>query len=460
MSWISNVRNFLSGSGNNSTLATTDGNKNANTNLRREISKLNVVREKQDAKTWRDAIEEAERAFWPFRVKMQTLFLDTVLEGHTKSCIRKRKKLTLLRNFRFADTNGKVNEDLTNRFKKTWFSLFVEYAIEAQLYGYTLISMGDLDETLDNPFPNLSILQRTHVSPDRMHIAKFPYSPAGIDFTKEPYSDWYVYVTTPSETGASFGRQCGYGELYSVGLYSIYLRNLYGQNASFIELFGQPLRVGTTDKLEGPEYDKFVSFMANMGGGNFIVKDGQDTVHFEESKTIGTAYKVYGDFEKRNADLVAKLLLGHADALNSTPGKLGSSQGGEQSPAQIALNETQATDGLFIEHIVNDELLPRLRNLGWTIPEDVKFEFENNDEADETRRTEDKDNLQTATFVKMLKDGGFEIDDEKYLSDRLGVKVVKSAPVAPAVPVAKQIEPARIDAANRVKSAVNRLYKR
>ena len=61
------------------------------------IAPYQFTRIKQDVQLWRDAITEAELAWYPHRVKMQRIFMDTILNGHVLACLNKRKNLTLLK---------------------------------------------------------------------------------------------------------------------------------------------------------------------------------------------------------------------------------------------------------------------------------------------------------------------------------------------------------------------------
>ena len=57
-------------------------------------------------------------------------------------------------------------------------------------------------------------------------------------------------MKTPSDTGQS---DCGYGLLYKVALYEIFLRNTLGYNGDFVELYSQPYRIGKTTKTNEDE---------------------------------------------------------------------------------------------------------------------------------------------------------------------------------------------------------------
>lgn len=385
-------------------------------NLTGYIAKVQLQRLRHDVQMWREAITEAENAWYPHRVKMQRMYIDTILSGHTLACINRRKNLTLLKEWEVIDANEKPNEDVKKLLNQKWFHNCLEYALDAQFYGYSLIALGDLE---NNKFPNLQPIRRWNVSPDRLNVAQFIYSLSGVNFLDEPYNDWHLWVTTPGQLGVS---QVGYGLLYNVALYEIMCRNLIGNNADASEMYGMPIRVGTTTKTEEEERATFEQALANMGSAGYIVKDQLDTIELVESSIAGQGFKIYGDFEKRLETKISKLILGHADAMDSVPGKLGGGQG-EINPAQQALDDIMQVDSLFVEEFVNNNLFPKLRNLGFVIPDGLTFRYSNNVEKELQRVNEDETNRKTADMVKVLKDSGFTVNPE-WVRERTGIDII------------------------------------
>lgn len=420
-------------------------------NLSYYISPVQFARIRNDIGLWREAIVEAELAWYPHRVKMQRIFQDTVLNEHVEACMKKRRRLTLLRDFKICDAKGKADEDLKLFFTQKWFADFQSYALDALFYGYSLISFGDLVQ--DN-FPDLSIVRRQNVSPDRLNVSSMVYMLSGEYFMEEPYRKWHVWVPTSSELGVS---PCGYGLLYKIAKTEIYLRNNTAFNADGIEIFGQPIRKGKTTKTDEGERGAFETALRNMGSSAYILlDDGQDELELVESKNSGTGYMIYGDFEKRQEAKISKVLLGHADALESTPGKLGSGQGEQESPVQTALNEIQAEDGKFTENIINNQLLPRLRTMGLKIPIDKHFEFENKKEQQQARAKEDSNNLVTATVAKTMKDAGLVYDPVDF-EQRTGIKTT-TAPEPVVVPPTNKPGDKK-PLSETVKNKLEKLYK-
>ena len=95
-----------------------------------------LQRIRQDALSRREAIEEAERAYFPHRVRMQQMYLNTKENGHIFACIERRKDLTRLRKWEFVNANGEVNQKVTDIFcnnvkgnsvVKEWFAKLVNY---------------------------------------------------------------------------------------------------------------------------------------------------------------------------------------------------------------------------------------------------------------------------------------------------------------------------------------------
>lgn len=390
--------------------------KNNPKNLNSKVMPLQLQRIKQDTLTWREGIEEAERAYVPFRVKMQETFVDTILNGHVSACIERRKDLTLLRDWQIVNPDGTINEDVEKLLDSAWFNKFMSFSLDTIFFGYTLVSLGDIK---DGKFEDIEVIKRWNVSPDRKVVSAVPYDTNGISFEADEFKNWHVYIKTVNDIGSS---KCGFGLLYSVALYEIFLRNLLGYNGDFVELYSQPFRIGKTNKTEESERGAFEDAVANMGSAGYAILDAvDDSIEFLDTQLGGTGYKGYADLEQRIEKKISKLILGHADALDSVSGKIGASQGNE-SPTAQALEDKQTKDGVFVMDVINCELLPRLRNLGFPIPEDVRFEFKNDSEQNEN-------NSNIVEMAVKIKQAGLQMDKE-YFEEQTGIKLFDLPAVA------------------------------
>ena len=391
---------------------------------------LQPPRYRHDVLMWREAIREAERAYYPYRVRMQRMYQDTILNDHVKACLGKRKNLSLLKEFALCDAAGHENSRATSLIQKQWFYELMGYLLDAQFFGYSLVGLGDFQ---DDDFPNLSLMKRENVVVDYAtcnskdpYFASIPYQPDGIHFTDPEardendiaYWDWLIWVPTPTDLGFS---SCGYGLLYYVAKNEILLRNNSAFNADYVELFGQPIRKGTTHKTEDDgtgERARFEAALRNMGSSPYIILDPEDEVDFIEAKS-GVGNQAYDNFEQRLQKGISKVLLGHADALDSTPGKLGS-QGKDMDGAGKALRDTEVTDCRFLEYVINSQVLPKLRHIGLPVPLGTLFRFKNDKERQAHRELEDASNLATAQVALTMKNAGLKMD-ARYFEERTGI---------------------------------------
>ena len=388
-------------------------------NLSGYISPVQLQRLRYDIQMWRDAVAQAENAWYPQRVDMQRMYIDTILSGHTLACVNRRKDLTLMRDWSFKNKEGVENEELKELLNKPWFAYVIECILDARAFGYNLVALGAIT---NNEFKDIEFIRRWNVSPDRLNVTQYIYSLSGEQFLSEPFVDWHLWIPTKSDTGQS---KVGYGYLYSVAQYEILGRNLMGNNADAAELYGMPARVVKTDKTEGAERDKLFDAVQNMGSNPAIMTDLTDIVELLESSGNGQGFKIYGELEKRLEAKISKLILGHADALDSTPGKLGS----QDDPAQEAMLNKMLADGAFVEDIINGTLIPKLIKLGFIIDTDYKFTFSNNIEVEKARSKRDAQNLQTATVAYTMKQAGLQYDAAQF-AEETGIETTEAV-IAP-----------------------------
>ena len=155
---------------------------------------IDIPRLKQDMTTWRQSITEAERQIYPYRYMQQTMYMDIMLEPHLVACWNRRLEMTLQKKFKITSKKtGKEYEKWTSYFKKPFFNKFIQFALDARLYGYSLISLGDI---MNDEFVNTVILRRGNINPDSYQFTAVPRTTKGIDFRESPYSDWMIWVPT------------------------------------------------------------------------------------------------------------------------------------------------------------------------------------------------------------------------------------------------------------------------
>ena len=417
-------------------------------NVSRTIAPVQFPRIRIDLREWHDAITEAEMPIFPYRVKMQQIYQDLILDGHVYACWQKRKRLTLLKKPVFFDKNNQTlkPDEKLDFINSQWWNTLTDYLLDTQGYGYQLISLGDI---VEGKFPSISVVRRQNISPDReivspviymidgIHYADPDYKarnyffdkekeisfnyPDSINNAGESYYDWHIWVKTPNQFGMS---SCGYGIFYQVALFALLMRNNLQHNADFVELFAQPIRWLKTNKTNETERAQAEIALQNMGSNAYIITDKEDELQLVQNPSSGNAWQSYTSLEERCKKSITAVILGHEDCMSSTPGKLGSQQGNENSPVQVALREIETEQDKWLCSVINDNVLPKLRNLGFQIPQDVRYGYLNNAEQNEIAEIENKRKSDFANVVETLTRAGYNVD-AKFVEEQTGMKMGK-----------------------------------
>lgn len=407
-------------------------------NVQKRIFPAQLERVSQDLKKWRDAVKEAEnsRVQFRFRYKMQRLFADTILNGHVDACLNFRKSLVLQKKYQMVDDKGNVNEEWSKYINEQCFDTIINGILDARFFGYTLLNYTDIESNYPK---NIYTVKRENVNPETKKLLTMIYSSTGIPLDDETneYYPWTMYFDTASETGSTY---CGFGLLYKVALYEIICRAILAYNSSYVELFSQPFRVGKTMKTSDEDRGEFEAAIQSMGASAYAIIDPTDEIEFIETKNAGTGWQGYENLEKRCEAKISKILLGHADAIDSTSGKLGSNE-----EVLRAIKTVESSDISFVQGFMNKEVLPKLRLQGVSIPDNLKFEVDNNQEIEEAKERETKTAKSVADVAETLAKAGLQLSPE-LVKEKTGWDVELRA-----------VEP---EQNTQVRDALNKLYNR
>lgn len=200
------------------------------------------------------------------------------------------------------------------------------------------------------------------------------------------------------------------------------MRNNMNFNADYNEMFGAPIRVLKTSKSDPEERNLQEKALQQMGHSSYMILDGMadEELQLHVPYTKGQL-NIYDNMESRCQKIISKIILGHADAMDSVPGKLGASQG-EDNPVYRSMMHKKLHDAAFAEAIINNELFPRMKKFGFKIPNGAKFSFVNNDEEELIRVRQNKSNQENANIYKAIYQAGGK-PDWSYFTEKTGIKV-------------------------------------
>ena len=412
-------------------------------NISNYISPVQFTRMSQDIGSWRNSIRQAELAYFPMRVEMQRIYMDTDVSPYMSAVIERWRELILQRDLFIYQYKGhkKVeSKDLTECLsEKFWFQDYLRYTLDAVLYGYTNI---ELREIVNDEFPFITITRRENIRPDGngegAELTSLVYMLNGLKIESDPLiAIANHYIKTHSNRGVS---ECGYGLMYLLAYNEIHIRHITEWNVDNLEVYGQPIRVGTTTK-SGKDRNIFENFLRNCAQDGYIVLDPQDKIEFIQSSNSGTQWKSYDQLKKVMKGESCQLLLGHEDAISSTAGKLGGMQaankdGFNESLIEQAMNSKQISFGNFVIRKINQVFAPKMRMLGKyvgskriadLIPEGYYFGYRNDKEELEVERRTNAQRVVVSGYVEKFVNAGFK-PDIKELSEWTGITFTESTP--------------------------------
>lgn len=374
-----------------------------------------LYRSRQDIAKWRSAVTSAENLIAPQRYMLYQLYQDMVLDAHLSSAWMQRKNLTCSLDFDVIDKDGNENEELEYVLKSKWFRDFINYALDSKLYGHSLIQF---DSVIDNTFKSCELVPREYVKPE-FHIVTDNYSNlTGTDYLESPYRNWCIGVGDDKDLGL----------LLKLSPLVIWKKNALGAWSEFVEIFGTPIRIGKTNTRDEITRSNMEQMLKNMGVASYGVFDTDDLIELVESNR-SDSFQVFDMMIQRCNSEISKLILGQTGTLDEKA-FVGSAEVQER-----VLKMVGYADEVFIENVINDQLLPMMARLGiW----DLKYKFKVSKEQEFTLEQKSKFD------IELLKTGKFTFTAD-YIKENYGSEVIE----------VKEVD----NSLNKVKNALEKYYK-
>lgn len=327
-----------------------------------EVMKLQMFQIRVDLNRWIAAINQAESILLPDRTEMMQVYKDITMDAHLSGVMNAIKNKIKGKEFQFVDEKGNPKEELMDIFEHQWFFDWIDYIIEAEWFGYSLVQLGPI---MNNTFKYVELIPRQYVVPEWnivKHTLYITTREGGSNFQEKPYEPWLIMIDNK-----------GLGVLNKCVPHMIGKKNVTLYWWQFSELFGAPFRRGKTDIRDTPRRRNMENMLANMGNAGWAVMDLDDQIEFVETAKTD-AYHIYLDAIELANKEISKLLAGQTMMFDQ-----GSSR------AQSEVHEDLFNDILMsflrkIKFITNSELLPKMIRLGIKGLEGIKFRFEFEDD--------------------------------------------------------------------------------
>lgn len=289
-----------------------------------------------------NAIRNAENIDYTQRASLYDIYNDTLLDPHLFAVVQKRKAGTLKRRIEFR-RDGIPDDRVNEQISSPWFMRFIEDALDAQFWGFTLVQFYINDKGWIDYFH----VPRKHVDPVQNLIKHRQTDTVGIPF--EDYPD--LLMINGKEP---------LGILARTAPYVIYKRGGMGDWAQFSEIFGMPVRKYTYDAADPESRSAAMDDAMSQGSaGVFLCPEGTNLEFIEAGNKSGSA-EVYASLIERCNSEMSKAVLGNTLTTEA-------SETGTQALGTVhskVEDELTKQDGLFILNLLNYDMTDLFSALG------------------------------------------------------------------------------------------------
>jgi hypothetical protein len=361
---------------------------------------------KKDIAAWRAAWQMAISPDNPQRGRLYDVYTDVDIDMHLTGCIGQREGMVLQKAFKLVDKSSKENRELSELFEAGWFKDFMKLVLDSRYWGHSLIQFGDITSVMGQMrFEGVELVPRRHVVPEFGVIVRSvgDEHQRGISYRSGKIAAWCIEAGDPRSLGLLL--KCSPSALSK--------KNMIAFWDAFGEIFGMPLRIGTTTSRSDAEIGKIEKMMAEMGAQAWGLFPEGTTIEFKET-TRGDAYNVYDKRIDRANSEMSKGILNQTMTIDN-----GSSLSQSEVHLEIFENLIEA-DADFLRDVINNKLLPFMGMHGFPV-EGYRFDWDDSVEykPEEMRAVEG-----------MLLNAGYEIPPS-YFTDRYNIPISGKREPAP-----------------------------
>lgn len=363
--------------------------------LSEDLIKSPIDRVKMEMNNLRMAVEEAQDINNP---RLNTLILyyeNAMKDPHVSSQVHTAYNMLLAAPF-IISKNGQDDEDLTEALRTPWFEAFLRYALEAELYGYSLIEFGQL---VNGEFESCKIFPRRHVNPIKKQILLRPTDIEGYPYFENLYALGLLEIGDPD----------------SLGTLELITREVIWKNfarsdwSAASERFGMPFIFMKTNLDDPSEVNKRAAMLSNMGTKGWAIGDLEDEIEIKET-TKSDFYKIYAENAKYCDEQISKIINGQTGT-SDEKAFVGSAEVHER-----ILNEYTDSRLRRLTTIINYELIPFLIHHGYPL-DNCKFRFTELDPK-KPGKMKEPENQKEVEDIEETKDAEIDNDANSLVNSR------------------------------------------
>jgi SPP1 gp7 family putative phage head morphogenesis protein len=360
-----------------------------------DLERWTMPHRSMDMADWTVAKNMALNAYRPDRTRLLDLYDSILVDSHLASTMESRVLRVVRSRYRLVK-GDKPQPELAHMLEAQWFEDFLQYVAEAVFRGFTLIELGELAKP--GQLKAVNRIDPRNVLPWSGQVVRQQGQDKGYAFREPPLNAYLIEV----------GRSDDLGILCDVGPVAIVKKYAVGSWADYVNKFGIPPRWVRTSSRSAHRVKQLEQMMQQMLSSAYGVIEGDEEI--QVMATPGTdAHKVFDELIARMNSEISKRILGQ-DGTSDNKDASGT-YGSLQVLAKVAEDRHMA-DKASAAYVINNELFPRLVNLGYPF-QGVRFEWDT---------LQDLGPMELVDAVSKL---GLVFDiDPKHVEERTGIKIL------------------------------------
>jgi len=388
-----------------------------------QVRLLSVDRTAKDIKSWKDALQSAERIFLPNRSDLYDLYSTVILDGHLTGIIEKRIS-TVLNKVLYFEKEEKKDDDFDQLIESAKFRDLLCEILLRKFWGLSGF------EFIPGEIFDFNIIPRKHIKPDLKMITQDQWSNTGIIYD----GVWNLWV---------LGNVNDLGLLLKCSPYAIWKKGNMADWAQYIEIFGQPVIITKYDAYDIKTKLELDEVMKNAGSSLRLQIPNQANFEMLDGKQSNGNGDLQNQFRKACNDEMSIVVLGNTESTDSSDSS-GFAQSKVHSKQQLEIIKTDMVD--VLNAINSAQFTEILKTYGYRV-EGGRFCFKKELDVTELQQRSQID----STLAKVI-----PIDDNYFYEtygipkpdnyDELKTKMEEqrkeslNSPQPPAAPVPKQKE--------------------
>ena len=161
-----------------------------------ELQRTTDALTRKDIADWHNAWQMAINVDNPNRSRLYDIYRDIDIDLHLSGCVSQRVGFVMAKSFKLVDAKGNINDQALHLFDQAWFKQLLKYALEANLWGHSLIELGDVTTDGDGCpcYTDVKLIPRKHVIPEYGRVIQQLGQDwtSGIDYRSAPFTDWLI----------------------------------------------------------------------------------------------------------------------------------------------------------------------------------------------------------------------------------------------------------------------------